>query len=45
MEVLTSLLDRAWQQQVAFKNVDLSVQYGYGGNDYENPKYYFKTSY
>ena len=25
MEVLTSLLDRVWQQQVAFQNMDLAI--------------------
>ena len=45
MEVRTSLLDRVWQQQVAFQNMDLVISYGYGGDHYENKKYYFETSY
>ena len=44
MEVRTSLLDRVWQQQVAFRNMDLVILYGYGGDHYENKKYYFETS-
>ena len=44
-ECWSNHIDMVWQQQVAFQNMNLSVWYGYGGDDDGNKKYYFETSY